>query len=61
MASRPFAAWATNRHVRFIRDEPNDPLAEDGMVVNRKNANRAGIGTHDFICVSFRDNFSDSF
>jgi hypothetical protein len=38
--------------------KPSDALPEEGMVVDRQDPNRGGIATHDFISVSFPENFS---
>ena len=54
------AGSSESRRVRLIGDEPHDPLADEGVAVNRQNPNRIAIGTHDFIATPFPENFSDN-
>src|SRR6266850_1225080 len=48
-------------HVRLTGHKPSDPLAQEGMVVDRQDPDRASIATHDFNSVSFPANFPDNF
>ncbi len=56
----PIRSLGDYTHVRLTSDEPNDSLANEGMVVNRQNPNQAGIATHDFIGVPLPENFLDN-
>jgi hypothetical protein len=40
---------AYQNHVRLDRNQCGDALANDGMIVNRKNSNPRDIGTHGAI------------
>src|SRR5258705_13751753 len=39
--------FGDQRHVRLTGDEARDPLAEERMVVDRNNPNRARLSAHD--------------
>ncbi len=45
-------------HVRLSCEEARDTLADEGMIIDRKNPNRAGIAAHDLLRTLFQENFS---
>jgi hypothetical protein len=39
-------------------DEARDTLADEGMIIDRENPNRAGIAAHDLVRTLFKENLS---
>ena len=45
-------------HICSSCDEASDNLADDGMIIDRWDPNRAEIAAHDLLRALFRKNFS---
>jgi hypothetical protein len=54
----PIRRFGDYTHVRLPTHERSNSSAQNRMIVHRQNPNRARLRTHDFISVSFPDNFS---
>ena len=54
----PIRSFRDHIHVGLRSDEARDTLADEGMIIDRKNPYRLKIAAHDLLRTLFRKNFS---